>query len=614
ENNSVAANASQLPAKTKKSVRIESPTSSPPHPAFHDADDALLQRVNRGKHVGSPPPTSSAGLSDSFEGLSLDEPLNNTTDHGDDGQPAHTLTGNTRTTPDMAESASTQSCSGVPANPFSKTLATIESREKGTAEQREYLSDRGSMERAGSGTTRQSLDVEGFKRLLMTGISNPPSSGTPSSQAASAPNPIGASVFESSSSTDTSSVSRQSIFEPIQEPLSETPRTSYELAASDDDERLRLVGENRKSEKKKPPPPKHRHGKLVTSRTPQTVSFSDFSPFVVSQASQLTPSPISRNRTNSDLNKPLPPPPILSPPAHIVSQDKSQENPPLQTTASESSSQSDAPVAQKKTPPPVPVARRQSQLRSSTTGNRSRSNSSLTMSSQHSTEFLLLSPGLATEPTSHHQTQKPPPPPPPPPSRRHVAPVAGIQTSSANSSTTELPSTASARTTVSSPTPPSRRPTVSSPPASPAPGLTRTSSRSSNRNPRSVSNESSGMPPPPPPPRRRQSGRTSMDKERPLRPSNTSPTESRRTSSENKRSSFDGKRRTSVASESSLRYEYALASENEQTLYLLKGDIAEEPRTLEPSTSSKNNASDILDDMEKFQREIDELRERYKTS
>jgi len=72
---------------------------------------------------------------------------------------------------------------------------------------------------------------------------------------------------------------------------------------------------------------------------------------------------------------------------------------------------------------------------------------------------------------------------------------------------------------------------------------------------------------------------------------------------------MDGKRRTSVASESSLKYEYAPAAENEHVLYSPRE--VEEPKSFEAATVSTGGASDILDDMEKFQREIDELRERY---
>ncbi|KAF2793136.1 hypothetical protein K505DRAFT_375527 [Melanomma pulvis-pyrius CBS 109.77] len=608
--------ASPLPAKskTKKSVRIESPTSSPPHPAFHDADtfddNDLQQRLQEREGQAPPPFTSPAGFPESFEDYAKERPFGGVRDGRDNAYEAPDATASMRTHSGMVGAA--LSPSGAPVNPFSRTLATIESQEKGSAELGRPAGqnrDRPAAEKTAPGTTKPSLDVESFKRLLMTGIQSPPVSGTlPQTAPAIAPNPINASLLESSSSTDTSSISRQSIFEPVQEPHIESPRTSYEMAASDDDERVVLVRDARKSEKKKPPPPRHRHGKPVTSRTPQVVSFSEFS------ATQPTSSPISRNRVDSDLNKPLPVPPILSPTAHIFPQDTIQdEPPPLETRASESSGQSDTPSVQKKVPPPVPIARRQSQLRSSTIGNRSRSNSSLTMTSQHSTDYSVLIPSASNEPTYSPVTQKAPPPPPP--ARRHGAAATSINPPSNNSSTTELPSTASTRRTpVSSPNPPSsRRPTFSSPPPSPAPGLTRTSSVSSNLNPRSVSNESATMPPPPPPPRRRQSGRSSLDKERPYPLPTTSPTESRRTSSENKRSSFDSKRRTSVASESSLRHEYARASENDQELYSPQEEVEVESRglglSLQQTTSGERN---ILDDMEKFQREIDELRAKYK--
>jgi hypothetical protein len=102
-----------------------------------------------------------------------------------------------------------------------------------------------------------------------------------------------------------------------------------------------------------------------------------------------------------------------------------------------------------------------------------------------------------------------------------------------------------------------------------------------------------------------------MDKERPHY-SHASPTGSRRTSSEHKRNSFDINRRTSVASESSLKHEYAPAAENEHPLYSPQEDI-EEPRVLESMPVTQSDSLNILDDMEKFQREIDQLRERYQT-
>ena len=85
---------------------------------------------------------------------------------------------------------------------------------------------------------------------------------------------------------------------------------------------------------------------------------------------------------------------------------------------------------------------------------------------------------------------------------------------------------------------------------------------------------------------------------------------------ENKRTSLDGKRRTSVASESSLRREYAPADEKGGNEYALYSPKEESENRSESSgavfAESRNDSSNILDDMERFQREIEELRLRFK--
>lgn len=489
--------------------------------------------------------------------------------------------------------------SGVPANPFSRTLASMEPQQKESGE------DRTPAERPALGNNRASLDVESFKNMLLTG-KRPP--GAPSQLATQSSIPSGPQ-FESSSSTDTSSISRQSLFESSQQTHPESPRTSIEVAESDEDEDMGLVSEVRKGKKKPPPAPKHRHGKLVTPRQPQVVSFDSFS------ASEPIPPPTPRSRENSDVSKPLPPTPIVSPPPlHIITQDTSQQRlPAVQQTSSDTLAASDISRPQKRTPPPVPLARRQSQLRTSTAGNRSRSNSSLTMSSQHSIEQSLPSPAPSNkDPLAIAKS------PPPPPRSRHGAKLADISTSSANSSSTELPQrSTSVRTTASAQGPTSsRRSTMDSEPASPPGDLHRTSSISSNRpSYRTVSNESTSntMPPPPPPPRRR--NRSSLDQQRPHVPSASSPTESRRTSAEHRRTSLDNNRRTSVASESSLRREYAPIDEKGTGEYALSPPHEEAEKKLVGDaalTQTESGSSNILDDMEKFQREIEELRLRFK--
>jgi hypothetical protein len=490
--------------------------------------------------------------------------------------------------------------SGVPANPFARTLASMEPQERGMDE------DRTSAERAAPGNNRASLDVESFKNLLLTGRPGPRPSGSPS-QSAAPPSAFGGLQFESSS-TDTSSISRQSTFEPPQETLAESPRTSYEMPDSDEDESMGLVSEVRKGKKKPPPAPKHRHGKLVIPRQPQTVSFDSFA------ASEPAPSPVTQPRDSSDVNKPLPPTPVISaPPMHISSHDVSQQRPaPLQQRSSESIPTPDVPPPQKRVPPPLPLARRQSQLRNSTAGNRSRSNSSLTISSQHSTEATIPSPV-----PSNKDAQSTPKPPPPPPRSRHGVRLTDISSSSTSSSNSELQRSNSVRiaTPTQGPTL-SRRSTMDSEPTAPVPGVQRTSSISSNRNSaRVVSNETniSSNPPPLPPPRRRQSTRSSLDQPRPH--ISSSPTQSRRTSTEHRRTSIDNNRRTSVASESSLRREFAPSDDkagNEHALYSPQEESENRLATTASLLETRSDSNNILDDMDKFQREIDELVQRSK--
>ena len=131
------------------------------------------------------------------------------------------------------------------------------------------------------------------------------------------------------------------------------------------------------------------------------------------------------------------------------------------------------------------------------------------------------------------------------------------------------------------------------------------------------------MPPPPPPPRRRQSGRSSLDMQRPsIPPGSFSPVGSRQTSAEwkrNSRSSLDGKRQGSIASVSSLSREYT--PDDDQVLYSPRMEDSGKPiekdgelNEQEPGKErieGDSNASNILEDMEQFQKEIDALRSKY---
>lgn len=119
--------------------------------------------------------------------------------------------------------------------------------------------------------------------------------------------------------------------------------------------------------------------------------------------------------------------------------------------------------------------------------------------------------------------------------------------------------------------------------------------------------------------------------QRPL-PASTSPTSSRRASGEHKQRSLDnGARRPSGASESSLRYEYgggggaAVEGEGEgaetpleeraNPAVRVRGkDVGEEDLKVRKmgGVGAEAPAPDILSDMERLQREVDELRDRYR--
>ena len=119
--------------------------------------------------------------------------------------------------------------------------------------------------------------------------------------------------------------------------------------------------------------------------------------------------------------------------------------------------------------------------------------------------------------------------------------------------------------------------------------------------------------------------------QRPL-PASTSPTSSRRTSDEHKRHSLDnGARRPSGASESSLRYEYGggggaaaegagegaetpLEERSNPAASVRGKDVGGEELKVRKNggVGAEAPAPDILSDMERLQREVDELRDRYR--
>ncbi|KAK0251018.1 hypothetical protein B0A54_05315 [Friedmanniomyces endolithicus] len=475
----------------------------------------------------------------------------------------------------------------APNNPFARTLATSEAdfgfqaglsnAENGTA-----LSQN---QRQG-GAVRPAMDVEAFKNILMTG------SATPSPPTGAASTSLQRPPQDSSSSTDTSSLSRNSIFDALPDTHPESPRTSFDEHADDDferdgdDEHSSLMGPvaGRPVAEGPPAPPKQKHGRGF----PQTVSFADFDESIPSASMpplslQIPPVLASMMRpptprSPSDLNKPLP-----RPPAERLGDGIAMSSEVPQTLAP-ASYQPSIPVqvdgqnlGKRTAPPPPPVARRRGQAEAGQ--GRARSESNLSQSSAQQTE---------TGPASSSDQQLARPAPAPPPSRRMQVSANSDSTSPAVESppSPQFPQT---NTTAISgdtdrvvPLPPPRRQ-----PATPGTFRTRTPSNASRASlPRSESFTGGVVVPPPAPPPRRGAKRNSV-------------VEHRRTSGQ----SFG----SVGVSERSMDMRNGVLEESETD----GGD--EETQTMVPAPGAMTERSppaqgDMLADLDAFQAEIEALR------
>lgn len=193
---------------------------------------------------------------------------------------------------------------GPPPNPFQQTL---EDMERPTTEDGQATTEQA------SGTGKLGMDVEAFKRLLLTG-QGPIPKAAPSATAGHFTGTAG----DSGSITETSSISRQSISEAAH-PQQETPRTSHEISESEVDAEKRdrapaPPAQRSGSRKKPPPPPATRHGKLIKMEFKDQDAHA--TPERRTSISQSAGSPTSPGRPSStsptDVNKPLPPSPDRS--------------------------------------------------------------------------------------------------------------------------------------------------------------------------------------------------------------------------------------------------------------------------------------------------------------
>jgi len=331
------------PAKTKtgKTVRIISP-----HSATSDTGAGVRKgSFDSSRFLPSLPPPETASPTGS-----PDEPLEDPFGADSDGG-GSTEDEGTRLNTIKNQGGSynpTVPILGVPFNPFKKTLGTLESKSLG-AEQTASIDE--------PKPNKPTYDVDDFKKLLLTGEKS-----LTAASASTAP-PVtfqsSAAIGDNSSNTDTSSISRHSIFEPASSPLQETPHTSQENLPSDD-ERQQPVENAPKTEKSRPSTPRHRYGKPVKAGAPTTVSFEDpafsFSDF--GENSQRRPN-VGSPATPVDADKPLPSLPSgfhHKPESDgILSNALKQQEPTLEPQRSASGS--------KRNPPPPPLSRRHSQLK-----------------------------------------------------------------------------------------------------------------------------------------------------------------------------------------------------------------------------------------------------------
>ncbi|PVH76993.1 hypothetical protein DL98DRAFT_277951 [Cadophora sp. DSE1049] len=431
-----------LPKKITKKVRVQSPPPpSPSTPSIPDSSSTLGEESY--KTPGRPPSPPNPRADDPFDSV----------------------------TSDTSEDEESSRLNKAPANPFSKTLETMENPDREAP-----ISHTANTTTAG----RASMDVEAFKRLLMTGNAG---LGTPPAQPP-APAHVAHALGDGGSSTDTSSISRQSIFEAVQEPLPESPRTSHEISEPEDDRRG-LMSEPSAAPRKKPPPPSSRHGKLIKvelrdENTPNALQ-SPPTPGSITSQHYFSSSP----RSQTDLNKPLPPAP---PRASHESERESVFDKESAGKTPEPPSPSSS--IRRKNPPAPPLTRRHSQMVSESKLTRS---NSARLSPKPEEELPRIPLQENRRPSTDSVRA-----PPPPPSRRPGAARGSSHTPLTSPSTVSLPAPPPARGS-------SRSVSGGKPPS--VLSLDLSSTNTPNK-------RASVMAPPPPPPPPRH-GRSSMDAQSP---------------------------------------------------------------------------------------------------
>lgn len=275
---------------------ISQPAQEPPATSFQKP------KVVKKVRVQSPPPSSpeSAGAPESY----LRAGRYDDSDTSDDDVDPFSIIPSRANEDEEVEDRPPSTPHRAPPNPFQRTLQDIELGSDGAQQNPETLPG-----------ARGALDVDAFKRLLLTGQTGP---------AAPAQSTGNLRAGDGANQTDTSSLSRQSVSGASTHPsIHDTPRTSHDISDREaDDGRRDLTGTAQPNVqtptplRKKPPPPSSRHGKLIKPEPTAKGGLEDTPAGSLALSTQTsreatTPlsSPLQGSSTPLKVNKSLPVPP-----------------------------------------------------------------------------------------------------------------------------------------------------------------------------------------------------------------------------------------------------------------------------------------------------------------
>ncbi|KAM5365906.1 hypothetical protein ACJZ2D_010739 [Fusarium nematophilum] len=281
---------------------IETAGTPPPPTSFHQAGisvaDSSKSKTTKKVRVLSPPPLSpdspewAFATPPSFTEYAAGEQKD------DDPFDATSTDDSDREIVSAAGQGQARDGGQVPGNPFSKTLRDLESPDAERKLEKERKEE-GNVLKAAN-TVRRSLDVNSFKRLLMTGNSGSDKPTITSRNRQSLPPPARHMTDSSSVSLASTQDSSKGALTPgselqetslISQGGSDTPEDDLDQGSiSDSSTSLQVSGG-----KKPPPPPSSRHGKSIKL---DLIGGQAAAPEVLA------------SMTPSDMNKPLPPAPI----------------------------------------------------------------------------------------------------------------------------------------------------------------------------------------------------------------------------------------------------------------------------------------------------------------